>query len=90
MDIAENVHARFDNLKDALRDDRIKYGTDYTIIEKYGCTNIMCIEVYRDRIEEIADKHGVQVKAWHYFDPDEDPGFNKVTGDHSDFYHGER
>ena len=42
----EEVHA-------ALRVNRIKLGTDYTITVKYGLINVMCAEVFADTIKEV-------------------------------------
>jgi len=52
-------------MKLRLRNDfRIKYGTDYSLVHKYGKTVITCFEVYKDRIEAVAEEHGVKVDRW--------------------------
>lgn len=55
----------FDAMKLRLRNDfRIKEGTDYAILIKYRKVAILCIEVYRARIEEVAEQHGIVVNEW--------------------------
>lgn len=51
-----------DKFKSKLREDqRIKYGCDYTVIQKYGIITVICIDVYRESIEEIAKSLEVKI-----------------------------
>lgn len=50
--------------KRALReDDRIKHGVDYATAQKYGELRVYCNELFRDRIIETAEQHGVTITS---------------------------
>ncbi len=58
---------KIEAMKVRLRNDfRLKEGTDYAILHKYDNTFILCIDVYKERLEQVAAEHGVIVSEWHY------------------------
>jgi len=59
---------RIEELKHLLRDERrVKYGVDYAITHKYGKTHVMCNEVWRKSIEEVAAKLQLVIDDWHIY-----------------------
>jgi len=54
-------------LKATLRDHRLKYGTDYAIVFKYGEIRVLCHEAYRYAIEECAKTLGLVVSDWYTY-----------------------
>lgn len=54
-----------DALKEDLRDNhRLKFNVDYSWTVKYGEIRIMCHNLFKDTISEVAKHHGVVVWYW--------------------------
>lgn len=47
----------------ALRDVRVKHGTDYAMTVKYGETRIFCHEVWSPLIHEVAESIGYKLHS---------------------------
>lgn len=55
-------------LKFLLREERrLKHNCDYAIVHKYDQTRITTAEVYKETIQEYADKLGLEIKEWFLF-----------------------
>jgi hypothetical protein len=54
-------------LKADLREQRIKDGTDYAIVHKYGETFVLCNLVWVDAIDEAAKRHGIEITDWYTY-----------------------
>jgi hypothetical protein len=57
-----------DMIKADLRDRRLKDGTDYAIIHKYGETRVLCHVLWRDYIQEAADRHDIVVHTYYTYE----------------------
>jgi len=45
---------------------RLKLGTDYTVLTKYGKTYVTCFEVYKPAIEDVTASLGASVDHWFF------------------------
>lgn len=63
--IAPEVISQF---HDKLRNEyRIKQGTDYSLTYKYSELHLLCGDVYRDTIMEVAAEFGLAFKTTHTY-----------------------
>lgn len=52
---------RIDKLVEALYEQRVKKGTDYSYVYKYGQLQVICCEVFKESILEEARKADVKI-----------------------------
>jgi len=55
---------KIEQLKISLRENRIKYGVDYSITYKYGELRILCNAIWQDTIKEEVKEIGLIVAEW--------------------------
>lgn len=55
-------------MKADLREQRIKDGTDYALLHKYGKTRVLCNDVWVNAIREVAEHHGITIHSWHTYE----------------------
>lgn len=56
------------SMKRMLADERVKYGSDYSLIRKYGKTFVTCCSTWQKDIADSAAKCGVCIDKWFVYD----------------------